>query len=314
MAKIIIGIHGLANKPAKSTLENWWKQSIAEGLKINCEYNKEFNFKMVYWADVLYMHPQHTEAEYYFDHLYNKEPYVAAKPGSLKEHKDSFFDSLVTGALGLGGTALDKLGNIQVLRSLTDRLLEKVVRDLAFYYDKTQELTNSQGKKLPAHKVLQHILRDALRKHPNDEIMVISHSMGTIISYDTLRDMGQSDIPQDKAISIPRFVTIGSPLGITKVKEHIEVQRNYDKKNPLRTPTIVTSSWLNYADRKDLVAVDASLADDYKENKHGIRVQDDLISNDYISEAKDAHRNPHKSYGYLRTPELSNHVMEFLDG
>ena len=76
----------------------------------------------------------------------------------------------------------------------------------------------------------------------------------------------------------------------------------------------MTGSWLNYADRKDLVAVDASLADDYKENKHGIRVQDDLISNDYISEAKDSHRNPHKSYGYLRTPELSKHVMEFLEG
>lgn len=314
MAKIIIGIHGLANKPKKLALEQWWKQSIAEGLKTNCKYNKKFKFEMVYWAGRLHMHPQHLEDNYYFDDLYNNEPYLAAKRGSLKEHKDSMFDAIVTRSLGVVGTALDKVGTIPFLNSLTDRLLEKVVRDLAFYYDKTRKIANSKGQMLPAHKVLQHMLRDALRKHPNDEIMIIAHSMGTIISYDTLRDMGRSKDTQDKAISIPRFVTIGSPLGITLVKKNIERQRSYDKKIPLRTPTIVTGSWLNYADRRDLVAVDASLADDYKANKHGVKVKDDLIHNDYTSGAEKSHPNPHKSYGYLRTPELSKHVMAFLDG
>ena len=33
MPDIIIGIHGLANKPNKKTLEDWWKKSILEGLK-----------------------------------------------------------------------------------------------------------------------------------------------------------------------------------------------------------------------------------------------------------------------------------------
>jgi hypothetical protein len=33
MAKIIIGIHGLWNKPPKKNLNAWWKASIFEGIK-----------------------------------------------------------------------------------------------------------------------------------------------------------------------------------------------------------------------------------------------------------------------------------------
>ena len=31
MAKVIIGIHGLANKPTEKLLKDWWKSSIKEG-------------------------------------------------------------------------------------------------------------------------------------------------------------------------------------------------------------------------------------------------------------------------------------------
>ena len=35
MTDIIIGIHGLANKPDKTTLSDWWEKSIREGLNKN---------------------------------------------------------------------------------------------------------------------------------------------------------------------------------------------------------------------------------------------------------------------------------------
>jgi len=35
MANIIIGIHGLGNKPPKPLLEHWWKLAMIEGLKTN---------------------------------------------------------------------------------------------------------------------------------------------------------------------------------------------------------------------------------------------------------------------------------------
>ena len=36
MPKIIVGIHGLANKPEKDVLAEWWVKSIREGLAKNC--------------------------------------------------------------------------------------------------------------------------------------------------------------------------------------------------------------------------------------------------------------------------------------
>ncbi len=79
---IIIGIHGLANKPEEKTLEDWWKKSISEGLEENCGVkNPSFDFEMVYWADLLYKNPQHEDKAFNFDKLYNKEPYRPAKKG-----------------------------------------------------------------------------------------------------------------------------------------------------------------------------------------------------------------------------------------
>ena len=43
----------------------------------------------------------------------------------------------------------------------------------------------------------------------------------------------------------------------------------------------------------------------------GVRVKDDIVINDYRAPGQEK-RNHHKSYGYLRTPELSHLVAEFL--
>ncbi len=59
----------------------------------------------------------------------------------------------------------------------------------------------------------------------------------------------------------------------------------------------------------DPVALDTHLVDDYGPNRHGVQVKDDLVLNDY-----EAHGIPncHKSYGYLRTPEMSELIASFL--
>ena len=73
---------------------------------------------------------------------------------------------------------------------------------------------------------------------------------------------------------------------------------------------MVTERWVNYADRRDPVTIDTHLRDDFGENDLHVRVEDDLVINDYVSPKGD--RNSHKSYGYLRTPELSEHIRDFL--
>ncbi len=301
----IIGIHGLANKPEKRVLTEWWKNSIREGLEQTCGVkDPQFDFEMVYWADLLYKSPQHQDKLFNFDSLYNDEPYIQAE-GKLERYEESWWDKMRAGSFALAGTSLDFLKQKFGMTSLADWVLEKTLKDLAFYYD-DERMISSRFKPpqlMQARLVLQHELRDILIPLKGEKLMLISHSMGTIIAYDVLRDIGISD----PDFEIDQFVTLGSPLGLPHVKAKILEERSH-----VRTPSVVTGRWVNYATRKDPVALDTHLRDDYSTNSKGIRVEDDIIVNGYLSLSKEP--NHHKSYGYLRTPELSEHIHDFLYG
>ena len=180
------------------------------------------------------------------------------------------------------------------------------LKDLAFYYDEERQIRDGNGQMGQARRVLMDGLMNTLVPLRGDRLMLIAHSMGSIIAYDVLRDLGR----QDRDFPIHRFVTIGSPLGLFEVKNRVYTERIAFSDVPVRTPTVVTDGWVNYADRWDPVAFDIHLGDDYQPNGAGVRVVDDLVLNDYISPKGE--RNSHKSYGYLRTPELSDYIREFL--
>jgi hypothetical protein len=74
-------------------------------------------------------------------------------------------------------------------------------------------------------------------------VVIVSHSLGTIVSYRLLR---QTNFPD-----VPLFVTLGSPLGINAVKDCIHPPK-------LAQPTQV-GHWLNGVDNRDFVALYASL-------------------------------------------------------
>ena len=57
MSKIIIGIHGLGNKPPEETLNTWWEESICEGLEGIGKLRRSLNFQLVYWTHYLYPTP-----------------------------------------------------------------------------------------------------------------------------------------------------------------------------------------------------------------------------------------------------------------
>ncbi len=152
------------------------------------------------------------------------------------------------------------------------------------------------------------VLMDTLVPLRGEKIMLIAHSMGSIIAYDVLRDLGR----RDRDFPVHRLVTIGSPLGLFEVKSRVHEERITYTDVPVRTPTVVTDGWVNYADRRDPVAFDIHLADDYRPNGAGVHVVDDLVLNDYVSPSPKEERNSHKSYGYLRTPELSEYIQAFL--
>ncbi len=99
MAKTILGIHGLANKPERDQLERWWKRSLLEGLKHIGSSSADLDFKIVFWADLLYKQQLHNEEHFSFDALFNTEPYLPAKPGELSEYKEGFLSNLLSSTM-----------------------------------------------------------------------------------------------------------------------------------------------------------------------------------------------------------------------
>ena len=284
---IIIGIHGLANKPPAAEKPGYWKRALIEGLKRSCgKTTNDLSFDFVYWADLRYPAPIpfSENPEYYYEDP-GRGPFPAY-------HTDKWAE-IINKATEIVGTEVNFLDVHTGVTKVGDFVLERELQDLAAYYADAG-----------FRETVRERLTDKLKLCKGSRILLIGHSMGSIIAYDVLRLLGRND-PQ---CMVDHFVTIGSPLGMPHVKYKISQENDL-----VRTPSIV-GRWTNFADRRDVVAIEAKLADDYEPNDQGVKVTDVPVINAYLSPMD---RNPpnkpnyHKSYGYLRTPELSNVVRAF---
>ena len=72
------------------------------------------------------------------------------------------------------------------------------------------------------------------------QTVVVSHSLGTVIAYNVLAEGAPAP-----GVIVPEFITLGSPLAVTAVKEGIK---------PLVYPSCV-DVWFNALDQRDVVAL-----------------------------------------------------------
>jgi len=294
MANVIIGIEGLANQPAKEIVQEWWEASIREGLLQNSGLQDiDFLLQVVYFADILYREPLHQNPELTNDPLYLHEPYYTAEPKNLVEYRGGWLERLNSFVTGT------KVGR-------PNPLLESSLRDLDFYWDTSISLADRTGNFANPKNVLTSELLQTIRSHSSEgnKIMLIAHSIGSVIAFDVLRDLERSG----SIVDIPYLVSIGSPLGFGMIKAEF-LRHGGEETNDLQTPSVISNKWVNFADALDPVAIDTHLRDDYSVNALGVQVEDNLVSNDYKFNGV---RNHNKSYGYLRTPEISRLIAEFL--
>jgi hypothetical protein len=290
----IIGIHGLSRKPPPEPHKADWIAALCEGLRRNHGLNlaaKQFALDLVYWADWLGLQP-YAEGE-------DEEPYEpAGGDGPLPSYRDRWHDEILSKGLGLAGAKVDELKTNKALELVAtyvgfDKISTEILKvrlvDLATYY-------SDEGKR----DDLRVRLRKKLEDNKDKRIMLIAHSMGSIVAYDVLRNLGR-DMP---GLEISHLVTIGSPLGLPYVLQKIR-----EENASIRTPSIV-KRWTNLADRRDPVAVDVHLQDEFEPNDQGVAVEDRLIINTYVSPR--GKQNFHKIYGYLRAPEMTSVVKAFI--
>jgi len=301
MANVIIGIHGLGNKPSRQLLENWWELAMIEGLKANKPDITFPKFEMVYWADILYDKALSKSEKDINSSWYLNERYVkASKDFPLENHEKR---EKIVDYLG------QQLNNVFLNDDLslnysyiTDTIVHRYFKDLEAYY--TESLNVGKDQICKAKDLIRERLLEVLEKYKNDDIMLVSHSMGSIVAFDVLK----FNTPH---ININTFITMGSPLGLPVVIAKIAAEQKqlYMSGLQIVTPSGVIKNWCNFADILDKVAFNFKLADDFSENLHGIKPVDFLVVNNYESNGI---RNSHKSFGYLRTPEFSKVLYEFI--
>jgi len=132
-------------------------------------------------------------------------------------------------------------------------------------------------------------MRDVLRKaiaQTDGPLIVVSHSLGTIIAYDVLREETL------RGREVPLFVTVGSPLAVQEVQDLVV--------RPLLVPSGV-AAWRNVADARDLVALDSTIRPEYDPER---LCADFLVVN--------GSNNHHGIREYLSTAPIRDAVTPFL--
>ncbi len=301
MKTILIGIHGLRNKPPKYLLTDWWKKSVIEGFRVVNLPVPRFSLEIAYWAQYMHLRPQDPAITSQDDPRYLWEPYVPGtffgprEPQKFKEKiKSDIHQQLLKLIAGESG--------FMNIDTLSNAIVHRMFVELDTYYHGT--LRDENGVLHPARDLIRGELTRLLVKHRDKNICLLAHSMGTIVAYDVLLH-GEPIVP------IHTLITCGAPLGFPAIRKKIQRELGLEMKDEVKLPTpeAIRHRWLNFSDLDDVTCLDYNLRNHYRANETGIRPFDRIVFNNYEYQGI---KNPHKVYGYLRTLDVTQALNTFL--
>jgi pimeloyl-ACP methyl ester carboxylesterase len=288
----VVFVHGLGNKPESNELLRIWQRSLGRenGIDLSAA---GIASSMVYWADVFYPSPDPDIAKYESteDLELSKEQEASAADSEvrvkdqLSSGEQAFLDGLAkkydvnitypdesNGVVNADKIAVDVYERIPLPGFLKERVMARFVKEAyAYIFDK--ESSPTEGKKYKVRAELRERFISNLKKikaeNPNQPIVVISHSMGTMIAYDCLKCV--PDCPK-----VDWLYTIGSPLGIDEIQDGFVPAWTREDGYPHEK---LTQGWINIYDPLDVVArLDPNLANDYQRSENAV-VRDIAESN-----------------------------------
>ncbi len=135
-------------------------------------------------------------------------------------------------------------------------------------------------------------------------ILLIGHSMGSVIALDSLWQMAHND---DDRVAIDLFMTMGSPLG----QHYIQRRLQGGAESGARRFASGIRRWVNLSAVGDLTAIDPDLADDFAEmvDLGVVDSIDDHVLHNYFR--LDGTLNVHAEYGYLANDVTAQLVSDW---
>ena len=319
--KKIIMIHGLASKPPEAISHQLWRDTLIENIRVSDrQLAKSLEadtsvLQSTYWADAIPHHIPDDSA--YCKKLAIQVEKVIAERRAIKdrfhvgtrERFSSFFRD----------RGLDVVKMLAGALTVKDDVMRNFLRETALY-DRDQFIADKI--RLP----LENALRDAW--DDGREPIIISHSMGTFVSYDVLWRFSHRKVAGFKEYNKKRvkmFITMGSPLGDETIRDLLfsSQHKTLSRRN---YPTNI-DFWHNYACLGDVVSHQKNFRDIFYEPMRDAKIFPKNIKHrciDYVDlhnpfevvshpgNRKREKRNPHKSYGYLAQPRLGSWVSDYL--
>ena len=321
--KKIIMVHGLGSKPTPEITHDLWRRTLIENIRVShrllarsLDTHPEI-FESAYWANFV---PHHIPDDAAYSRKLSKQ--VDKVIAERREIRDRFH-------VGMG----EKVGSF-----FEDRGLD-LVKLLAGALDVRDDVMTRFLRETELYNQDQYIadlirapLESALRKAWDEgrEPIIVSHSMGTFISYDVLwrfahrRTAGFGNYNERRA---KMFITLGSPLGDPTVRNLLFARHHRDHSLQQRQYPTNIDFWHNYACLGDVVAHHRNFHDIFFTPMRALKLfpaGKRFRSIDYV----DLHnpfevvthagnrnrikRNPHKSFGYLAQPRLGSWIADYL--
>jgi hypothetical protein len=282
MSPTVVYVHGNGNKARKELLKQEWDRAL---------FGQDMgpSSQVAYWASLLYQTPL---ADPEFDEAEGLSAPLQERAGPTEIDPPGLLAETLAETRG-GGSIAPELEAEAVGEADADRL-DGWLQEMAYVADAAMEggdqaagapvreaLPLPRAARVAAFRALVKVtfkdvyayffggfrepiracLRDTLAA-ATGPVVVIGHSLGSIVAYDVLREPGQA------AREVPLFVTVGSPLGVTEIQDLVV--------RGLQVPAGV-ATWRNVADGRDLVALDRTIRPEYDP---GNRCTDFLVVND----------------------------------
>lgn len=305
----VVFVHGLAKKPPPEKLSEIWLWGLEReepkpevfgtpnpGIHLG---DQGIDYAFTYWADVFYGTDYETDVRDQYENASEAIVNVAnleVVAGGLEPPKPStprearFLAELemkleaqaaVTAAAALesmpAGAAVQATapGQFEIASWLPAPVKEAVIRKAAmeaYYYLFDKDYQRADGARYQVRRELRDRLVKDLRaaQEAAEKVVIVSHSMGTMIAYDVLRNV--PDCPQ-----VDTLFTLGSPLGVTEVQDELQAA---DVKK-VDFPSAKLRRWVNVFDPldpicgadprffNDYASVDAKAVEDIKESNWG---------------------------------------------
>jgi pimeloyl-ACP methyl ester carboxylesterase len=163
------------------------------------------------------------------------------------------------------------LRTLDGMPGLSGEMIERFTRDVYLYLNDYR-----------VRRAINAIVGQAIK--PGERMVVVGHSLGSIVAYDVLRTT--------PGLDVPLYFTVGSPLAIRAVRTKLA---------PIRFPAGV-AAWYNAFDRRDAVAL-------YPLDVSNFNVRPPIEN---YAEVQNGTDNAHGIIGYLNDSTVASRLLDAL--